>query len=174
MVSFKKMFKDFKVEHILGIVGLFFLLAGLYQYSGNKNTFKAGYQDISKDKNVGILKNGNGNKPQQRVRINKPAPQMNKPMSMNKPVSNPSDLLPNDNNSAWSSLNPANNQLKGINLLNPTQVVGINTQGSSLRNANLQVRSEPPNPRTNTNCPWNISTIENDKLRKPLEIGSCA
>jgi hypothetical protein len=24
----------------------------------------------------------------------------------------------------------------------------------------------------NTNCPWNISTIETDQFRKPLEIGS--
>ena len=33
-------------------------------------------------------------------------------------------------------------------------------------------RSTPPNPRTNTNCPWNISTIEADQFRKVLEIGS--
>ena len=62
----------------------------------------------------------------------------------------------------------------GINLLSPSQISGINTQGSSLRNANLQVRSEPANPRSNTNCPWNISTIETDTFRKPLEIGSGA
>jgi hypothetical protein len=23
----------------------------------------------------------------------------------------------------------------------------------------------------NTNCPWNVSTIEEDNMRKPLEIG---
>jgi hypothetical protein len=52
--------------------------------------------------------------------------------------------------------------------------VGINTQGSSLRNSNLQIRSEPPNPRMNTNSPWNVSTIESDQYRRPLEIGSGA
>ena len=51
-------------------------------------------------------------------------------------------------------------------------MAGINTVGSSLRNANLQLRSEPANPKTATNCPWNISTIETDKFRKQLEIGS--
>ena len=173
MVSFKKMFKDFKVEHILGIVGLFFLLAGLYQYSGNKKTFQAGYQGYSSPNNAGIIKphNNPNNMPlQNHVKQNAHA---NK-VSMNKPVANPSDLLPSDNNSSWASLNPANDQLKGINLLNPTHIVGINTQGSSLRNSNLQVRSEPPNPRNNTNCPWNISTIETDQFRRSLEIGSCS
>ena len=96
-------------------------------------------------------------------------------VALNKPAANPSDLLPSDSNSAWASLNPVgNSDLGNISLLNPTQVVGINTQGSSLRNANLQLRSEPTNPRTNTNCPWNISTIEEDKFRKPLEIGAGA
>ena len=91
----------------------------------------------------------------------------------NKPAANPNDLLPADSNSAWAKMNPVGD-LQNINLLNPQQVVGINTQGSSLRNANLQIRSEPPNPRVNTNSPWNISTIEDDKFRKPLEIGGSA
>jgi hypothetical protein len=40
-----------------------------------------------------------------------------------------------------------------------------------LRNANLQIRSEPPNPQM-TVGPWNQSTIEPDFMRPPLEIGS--
>ena len=82
-------------------------------------------------------------------------------------------FLPTNNNNLWANSMPqADADLKNINLLNPSQLVGINTQGSSLRNSNLQLRSEPPNPRTNTNCPWNISTIETDQFRKPLEIGT--
>ena len=46
----------------------------------------------------------------------------------------------------------------------------IDTVGQSLRNANLQIRSEPPNPQLNVG-PWNQSTIESDFLRPPLEIG---
>ena len=84
----------------------------------------------------------------------------------------PSTLLPNDSNSQWASLNPqGGGMLKNINLLQAGSLVGINTVGSSLRNANLQVRSEPPNPQGNVG-PWNHSTIEPDFVRKPLEIGS--
>ena len=45
---------------------------------------------------------------------------------------------------------------------------GENTQGSSLRNANRQLRSEPANSRTVVS-PWMNSTIEPDLLRLPLE-----
>lgn len=38
------------------------------------------------------------------------------------------------------------------------------------RNANMGLRSEPPNPR-NVVTPWMMSTIEPDTTRKPLEIG---
>jgi hypothetical protein len=50
--------------------------------------------------------------------------------------------------------------------------VGIDTQGQSLRNANLQIRSEPPNPQQPVS-PWNIATISpsDPGNRKPLEIG---
>ena len=88
------------------------------------------------------------------------------------PVINPSELLPNDVNSQWANINPASADLKNLNLLNPQQVIGINTVGSSLRNANLQVRSEPSIPKTNIG-PWNSSTIEPDTFRRPLEIGGC-
>ena len=92
-----------------------------------------------------------------------------------KPINNPSDLLPSNSASEWAKMNPVGaNSLSGINLLSSQQQNGINTQGSSLRNANLQIRSEPANPRNNTNCPWNISTIEGDTMRRPLEIGSQA
>jgi hypothetical protein len=84
----------------------------------------------------------------------------------------PSELLPKDQNSEWSNINPASTDLKNVNMLNPSQLIGINTVGSSLRNANYQFRSEPANPRVNVG-PWNTSTIEADTLRRPLEIGGC-
>ncbi len=86
-------------------------------------------------------------------------------------LDDPSMLLPNDTNSQWASLNPqGDGMLKNVNLLQAGSLVGINTVGSSMRNANLQVRSEPPNPMGNVG-PWNLSTIEPDIVRKPLEIG---
>ena len=54
------------------------------------------------------------------------------------------------------------------NFLTATQAQGIDTKGSSLRNANLQLRSEPPNPRRAVG-PWLTSTIDPDLMRRPLE-----
>ena len=83
------------------------------------------------------------------------------------------DLLPKDAaDSKWARINPSGGgNVSDQNYLTAGYHVGVNTVGQSLRNANLQLRSEPPNPRMNTNSPWNISTIEEDNMRKPLEIG---
>ena len=86
-------------------------------------------------------------------------------------LDDPSMLLPNDSNSQWASLNhQGGGMLKGVNLLQAGSMIGINTVGSTMRNANLQLRSEPPNPQGNVG-PWNQSTIEYDVVRQPLEIG---
>lgn len=58
--------------------------------------------------------------------------------------------------------------LQGQNFLEVTKQLGVDTQGSSMRNANYQLRSDPPNPRSNVG-PWMNSTIEADLLRRPLE-----
>ena len=62
-----------------------------------------------------------------------------------------------------------NADLKNINLLNAGANYGINTVGSSLRNPNLQLRSEPIIPKTATG-PWNNTTIDPDTTRRALEI----
>lgn len=91
--------------------------------------------------------------------------------SANGPSQNPGDLLPKDSNSQWAQLNPAGKgDLANINLLKAGYHIGIDTVGQTLRNANLQIRSEPPNPQVSVG-PWNLSTIESDFLRVPLELG---
>ena len=87
----------------------------------------------------------------------------------NKPVMDPKQLLPNDNNNEWSNIMP-NNDLKNVGMLNAGHHIGMNTVGSSLRNPNLQLRSEPTIPQSNIG-PWNNTTMEADTLRRPLEIG---
>ena len=83
----------------------------------------------------------------------------------------PMELLPKDVNSQWAQLNPSGaGDLKGVNLLSAGALIGIDTIGNTLRNANLQVRSEPPNPQLNVG-PWNNTTIAPDLMRVPLEIG---
>ena len=90
---------------------------------------------------------------------------------MKQQVANPSDLLPRDSNSNFAGGAPnGSGELANINLLKAGQLSGVDTVGSSLRNANLQVRSEPPNPRTQVS-PWANSTIEPDLMRVPLELG---
>jgi len=84
---------------------------------------------------------------------------------------NPADLLPIDTNSQWAQLNPSGQgDLANINLLKAGYHIGVDTIGQSLRNANLQIRSEPPNPQVNTGI-WNQSTITPDTMRPALEIG---
>ena len=86
-------------------------------------------------------------------------------------INNPADLLPKDNNSQWAQLNPAGKgDLSNINLLKAGYHIVIDTVGQSLRNANLQIRSEPPNPQVNTGI-WQQSTITPDFMRPPLEVG---
>ena len=81
---------------------------------------------------------------------------------------NPSDLLPKDTNSQWSQLNPiGKGDLSNINLLKAGSHIGIDTVGTSLRNANLQLRSEEPNPVVNTG-PWNQTTMEADPFKQGI------
>jgi hypothetical protein len=95
------------------------------------------------------------------------------PSSCSKPnIQNPAELLPKDSNSQWAQLNPSGKgELANVNLLKAGYHIGIDTIGQTLRNANLQIRSEPPNPQMNVG-PWNQSTIEPDFMRIPLELGA--
>lgn len=86
----------------------------------------------------------------------------------------PEELKPQDNSTLWAQVNPAGEgSLKGRSFLQAGHNIGINTVGQTMRNANLQIRSEPPNPQVSVS-PWNQTTIEPDTARKPLEIGGCA
>ncbi len=82
----------------------------------------------------------------------------------------PSELLPKDQNSVWAQQNPmGTGSLKGKNFLSAGALIGVNTVGQSLRNSNLQLRSEPPNPQVAVSV-FNQSTIEPDINRRSLEI----
>jgi hypothetical protein len=82
----------------------------------------------------------------------------------------PSELLPKDASSVWAQQNPmGTGSLKGKNFLSAGALVGVNTVGESLRNANYQLRSEPPNPQVAVSV-FNNSTIEPDINRRDLEI----
>ncbi len=60
--------------------------------------------------------------------------------------------------------------LSGQNYLDPRAQIGYpETVGGTLRNANLQVRSEPANPRDPVSI-WNLSTIVPDQMRPLFEL----
>ena len=168
-------------ENMLNIVlllGGIILIVGLYYYSSNKSSFKDNMQmKQSTNKQVpdsmssgsGIQAAG-GSESQMGSSLSEVS---GSSMQMNnaKEIVNPADLLPSDKNNEWSNMNPPRDDLKNMNFLAPEQHIGINTVGNSLRNANLQLRSEPANPQVPVG-PFLNTTIEPDTTRRQLEIGS--
>ena len=182
-VSLKKLWNDYGVGGILiAIIGLY-VVSMLYKYFMSKGS--SGYEGNTQQKNP-AYKNGGaastgpqmmGPVQDSREGNNEDwsavggASQQMAPASSCASASNPSDLLPKDTNSQWAQLNPVGQGgLANVNFLKAGYQIGIDTVGQSLRNANLQIRSEPPNPQMSVG-PWNQSTITPDFLRAPLEIG---
>jgi len=58
------------------------------------------------------------------------------------------------------------------NLLAPQDTIGVDTIGSSLRNGNQQVRSDPVIKQENVS-PWNRSTIDPNLFQRPLNVEDC-
>jgi hypothetical protein len=83
----------------------------------------------------------------------------------------PTELLPADQNTIYAQQNPMGvGSLKGKNFLSAGALIGVNTVGQSLRNANLQLRSEPPNPQVPVSI-FLQSTIGPDISHRPLDVG---
>ena len=84
----------------------------------------------------------------------------------------PADLLPPDSNAQWNMDNNLTS-LSGMKMPSVTSATflsGIDTIGQSMKNPNLQLRSDPVIPRVNTG-PWNQPTIDHDAIRVSLDIG---
>lgn len=83
------------------------------------------------------------------------------------------DLLPRDaTDSKWAQMNPSTGgSITDSALLNSGFWYGVNSKNGNMRNANLQLRSDPPNP-TQAVSPWLQSTIQPDPTHRELEIGS--
>jgi hypothetical protein len=163
--------KTLRTNHILVIFGAIVLVYAVYTYSDQK--FVVPYEPLQSDTS------GRPKAPPQQQQQQLPtgmdgmtvqggAPPAG---ASQLPVANPSDLLPRDTNNQWGSLNPSGSgDLQGQNLLSATFLTGIDTIGNTMKNANLQLRSEPPNPQLNVG-PWNQSTFAPDLMRTPLELG---
>lgn len=187
----KSLKKYVKVHHILVVVGLGLLALTLYQTSSRKTSFLDNLDNLDKHNNMNKHHRNNEDEDDEdnnNVNVAKPANPMGQNEEyhrvdggMNKnlglvpcngnEINDPSELLPKDVNNEWAKLNPSGNgDFNNVNLLKAGYLNGIDTVGNSLRNANLQVRSEPPNP-TSKVSPWMNTTIEPDLMRTPLELG---
>ena len=162
--------KFFTSERIVLFVVLLILAWGIYTYSGSKSFSMDGMGD-GQSFNQPSVKDTSA----QHV---VPAPSSTEPSASNggysiQSVANPSDLLPNDQNSQWAALNPGSMNQGNIampDLLTAGYHIGLDTIGQTLRNANLQERSDPVIPKSLVG-PWNQSTIEPDLGRVPMEVG---
>lgn len=89
----------------------------------------------------------------------------------------PQDLLPEEEGKAIQEFNssaPVAEGILNVSMLQAGEHIGVDTVGQSLRNANRQLRSEPPNPQVNVS-PWQNTTIGPDLMRRPLEVSeSCS
>ena len=198
MSFLKNLQKNIKAHHFIALIGIVVLALAISQYSGRKTNFSDGFNNgmgpgamgpgamgpsamgpgamgPSNSANVAIPASESigGNEVYSNVPNGSttstyglpPVPRANAQYD-------PSELLPKDVNSQWAQLNPAGSaDFKNVNLLKAGSLIGIDTIGSTLRNANLQERSEPPNPTTSVS-PWLNTTIEPDLMRLPLEIGT--
>ncbi len=80
------------------------------------------------------------------------------------------DLLPSNDMASWADIYPNGvGQLQNKNFLHSGHHTGINTVGQALKNANMQVRSEPPNPQVLVS-PFLNSSFGPDLTRRPLEM----
>lgn len=83
----------------------------------------------------------------------------------------PSELLPKGQSGQFSDFNMLHQgNIAMPDLLDAGYLIGLDTIGQSLRNANYQERSDPIIPKVSVG-PWNNSTIEPDLGRVPLEVG---
>jgi hypothetical protein len=82
------------------------------------------------------------------------------------------DLLPQTSpapkpgQSSWAEFAPQS--LQGQQLLEPGKYIGLDTQGSTLKNASWDLRRDPPVPRVDVG-PFLNSTFEADPWRKGLD-----
>ena len=183
----EKLQQYMKSHQVLTVIASLVLVWAIYNYSGSKSMFPeymsngSGSGSGSNKRSKGTSRNGSGGVPMpvddssvynqlDSVAASSSRTTGLPPNCSGQANINPADLLPKDNNSSWNLKPMGSGDFLGVNLLNAGQLIGVDTIGSSLRNANLQVRSEPPNPQLQVS-PWMNTTIEPDPFRAPLEIG---
>lgn len=157
--------KFFTRDKVIIFIALIILGYALFAYSNTKSSVVDQMEDGSKGADKKTV--------EQTQPVQQPAAVQPQSGYALQTVANPSDLLPKDQNSQWAALNPVSMNQGNVampDLLQAGYHIGLDTIGQTLRNANLQLRSDPIIPKVDVG-PWNTSTIEPDLGRVPLEIG---
>lgn len=90
------------------------------------------------------------------------------PMMSGAPMAASVDLLPKQAAASQDYSEFAPRALGEQNFLDASKFIGVDTQGSSLRNANYSLRADPPIVRKDVGI-WNGSSIEADLFRRKLD-----
>lgn len=162
--------KFFTRDKVIVFVAMIILAYGLFSYSDSKYAFYDSMEDGSKA--VPPAADSAHAQPTAPVQT-APAANVTAPGYAAQKTASPSDLLPSDENNMWSALNPVSMNQGNVvmpDLLQAGYHIGLDTIGQTLRNANLQLRSDPIIPKSDIG-PWMQSTIEPDLMRVPLEVG---
>lgn len=160
----KKFQKKLKRHHLIAALGLIGLVLLVRNFSMRKSNWLDGLKNnvtVNKDdKPEPEASEPLGKQEYANAESNVDAPGL--PESGQVPAIDPSELLPADENNAWSKLNPVGQgDLNSVNLLNSGHHNGINTVGSSQKIANLQIRALPSIPKVDVG-PFLNSTAEPD------------
>ena len=142
-MNFDKMFKKLETSHILAGLALVVLIWALMKYSNDKNTSNfasAPSKTTGNTQGAPVVQNDD--------------------QSTSVSGASAADLLPKDGAEGWGKVAPSDG-LKNVNLLTPSARYGINTVGNSLRNANMQLRKDPPIAKRDVG-PWNGTTMDGD------------
>jgi len=181
---FKTLKKNVDGSHLLVLLGVVILGLAMYKYSQKKvddsETFNGYNSKLSPDSlgSPEVVSNGNPT-PSALGEDNFAKVEGIKTTSNGVPTAgscgatktNPSDLLPkNAKDSEWALLNPnGKGNLEQVNLLSAGQLAGINTVGTSRRNANQTLRQDPPIEKVNVG-PWSQTTITPDQYKNGLSV----
>jgi hypothetical protein len=174
-MNFAKLFKKIETSHIVVGIAALALLFAVYNYSTQKSVSQDGMKNDEAlmsqvSQSQVVPSDGKASQPAELSGVQTSTHGL-PPSCARQQVVDPRELLPRDENSEWAKLNPMGaGDLQQVNLLESGYHIGVNTVSSTLRNPNLQLRSEIPNPQMQVS-PWNITTIEPDTNRRPLEIG---
>jgi hypothetical protein len=154
-------FKDlFTSRNIIIFIIVLILIIAIFYYSRGKRTLErmSNYGDSGASAKYPTAASGDAPfKTSQTTNLDKPDASATTP-DRSAPT-NPQDLLPSSTGANWGNLYPVQND-NGVyvpSMIDPSFAIGINTISSTMKNPNLDLRSEIPIPKKQLS-PWNNSS----------------